>query len=186
MVGPFVGSEGTETNCLRFVKGTKVTIKNGTIRTLAPTAAVLIQNFSDSLILDGVTLKGKASTQYLLSNNYGNVILRNGTTIKATGGHVAVDAHYSLNSEYDKGVTVEIEDPSVVISGAIEYTKDSRIKDDSQFLSKAHFIVPADYEGITAPEGYTFEIIESTPDKKELRPTQTTEDVVVGEESPAE
>ena len=74
-VGPFVGSEGTQTNALRFVKGSKVTIKNGTVKTSSPDAAILIQNFADELILDNVRLEGAMATQYVLSNNFGNIVI---------------------------------------------------------------------------------------------------------------
>ena len=188
----WVGS-GDYTNGLRFMKGSKVTIKDGTIKVISPECAILIQNFSDELILDNVKLQGKAATQYILSNNYGHVVLKNGTSVKSSSGHIALDAHYGLSEEYDDGVTVEIEDSSVVVTGPVEFTKESRITDESQFLEKAHFIVPADYEGITPPEGFEFKVLESDPTKKELRPvevttseTETSEEVKEEVETPAE
>lgn len=174
MAGPEWVGDGDSTNGLRFMKGSKVVIKNGTIKVISPECAILVQNFSDELILDNVKLQGKAATQYILSNNYGHVILRNSTTIKSSSGHIALDAHYGLSEEYDGGVTVEIEDSSVVVTGPVEFTKDARITDESQFLEKAHFIVPADYEGITPPEGFEFRVLESDPSKKELRPVEVT------------
>lgn len=158
-VAPFVGSEGTETNALRIEKGSNVTIKNGTIDCIAPAVAILIQNFGN-LTLDNVTLKGKRTYQYLLSNNCGNIILRNGTTIKGSENTVPFDVHYGLLPEYDDGVTVTIEDASVVIEGNIEYTKEDRITDNDQFYSKAHLYIPVGYEGVTAPAGYEFKLTE--------------------------
>ena len=154
-VSPFVGSQGTESNCIRFMKGTKVTIKNGTIKTSSPDAAILIQNFADSLTLDNVTLQGHMSTQYVLSNNYGDVHIKNGSKIIAKGGHVAFDAHYGMSEEFDDGVTVSIDDTTVEIKGLVEYTKESRITDEAQFAEKAHIYIPNGYE-LTPPDGYQF------------------------------
>ena len=154
-IPPFVGSQGTENNCIRFMKGTKVTIKNGTIKTSSPVAAILIQNFADSLTLDNVILQGHMSTQYVLSNNYGDVHIKNGSKIIAKGGHVAFDAHYGLSEEFDNGVTVSIDDDSVEVTGTIEYTKEDRITDESQFSEKTHIYIPNGYE-LIPPEGYQF------------------------------
>lgn len=140
------------------MKGSKVLIKNGTVRTSSPELAILIQNFSDELILDNVTLSGKLSTQYILSNNFGNVIMKNGTTVKASSGHVAFDAHYGLSPEYDDGVTVNIADDTVKIIGLVEYTKQEG-KSDEDFLSKTHIYIPVGYD-LTAPEGYKFQLTE--------------------------
>nr|DAE37497.1 MAG TPA: hypothetical protein [Caudoviricetes sp.] len=140
------------------MKGSKVLIKNGTVKTSSPELAILIQNFADELILDNVKLSGKISTQYILSNNFGNVIMKNGTTVKASSGHVAFDAHYGLSSEYDDGVTVTIADDTVNIIGLVEYTKQEG-KSDEDFLSKTHIYIPAGYE-LAAPEGYKFQLTE--------------------------
>lgn len=153
-VAPFVGSDNTPTNCFRFMKGTKVTIKNGTIKTSSPEVSILVQNFADELILDNVRLEGAMATQYVLSNNFGNVVIKNGSVIKAKGGHVAFDAHYGLSSEYDDGVTVEIADKSVTVNGHVEYTKEAG-KSEEDFLAKTHIYIPTDYS-LTAPEGFEF------------------------------
>lgn len=159
-VPPFKGSDGTESNCLRFMKGSKVLIKNGTIKTIAPAAAILVQNFADELILDNVKLQGKMTTSYILSNNRGKVILRNGTTVKASSGCVAFDVCYGLTPECDDGVEVVIEDSTVTVIGKVEYTKSERVEDTQEFLSKSHLYIPKDYEGVVAPEGYQFKLTE--------------------------
>ena len=164
-VGPFVGSTGTETNAMRLEKGCNVTIKNGTIDCIAPGVTILIQNFAN-LTLDNVVLKGKRTCQYLLSNNCGNIVLRNGTTIKGSVNTVPFDVHYGLLPEYDDGVTVTIEDSSVVIEGNIEYTKEDRITDNNQFYSKAHLYIPVGYTGVTAPAGYEFKLTENGKQKE--------------------
>lgn len=159
-VGPFVGSVGTETNAFRFLKGSNITIKNGTLKCQAPGVAILIQNFAN-LTLDNVKLQGKSTYDYIVSNNYGEVHLKNGTTLpgsKNPSGQVSFDAHYGLTSEFDEGVSVYIDDPSVVISGRIEYTKESRISDDTQWYDKCHIYIPVGYTGVTAPDGYQFQM----------------------------
>lgn len=143
---------------MRFLKGSKVLIKNGTIKTSSPELAILIQNFSDELVLDNVSLSGKMATQYILSNNYGHVIMKNGTSIKSSGGHVSFDAHYGLSDEYNDGVTVEIADSTVSITGPIEYTKEDN-KSEEDFLAKTHIYIPVGYE-LAAPEGYKFQLTE--------------------------
>lgn len=165
LVAPFVGSDGTESNGLRFMKGSKVYIKNGTIKTSSPQLTILIQNFADELVLDNVHLEGHMATQYVLSNNFGHVVLKNSTTIKAKGGHVAFDAHYGLSDEYLDGVTVDIADATVVITGDMEYTKEAN-RSDEDFLAKAHVYIPVDYN-LTAPDGYQFKLT-SDNSKQEL------------------
>lgn len=159
-VGPFVESAGTETNAFRFLKGSNITIKNGTLKCQAPGVAILIQNFGN-LTLDNVKLKGKSTYAYILSNNCGEVHLKNGTTLpgsQSPSGQVSFDAHYGLTPEYDDGVAVYIDDPSVVVSGRIEYTKEDRITDDTQWYDKCHIYMPVGYTGVSAPEGYQFQV----------------------------
>lgn len=155
-VAPFVGSSEEYTNGMRFMKGSNVVIKNGTIKAISPMLAILIQNFSDSLVLDNVTLQGKLATQYILSNNYGHVTLKNNTVVKASGGHVAFDAHYGLSEEYDDGCTVTIADNTVKIIGEVEYTKSDRCSEEN-FFAKTHIYIPSDYT-LTAPAGFEFKL----------------------------
>ena len=165
--GPFVGAEGTQTNAFRFLANSNITIKNGTLKCIAPGVAILIQNFAN-LTLDNVTLKGKSFYAYLLSNNFGNVILKNGTTIKGNNECVPFDCHYGLLPEYDEGVSVTVADSSVNISGRIEYTKEDRITDDNQFYQNAHIYIAKDCN-ITPPEGYQFVDMDDG-NMKELKP----------------
>lgn len=164
-VGPFVGSPGTEANAFRFTKGSNITIQNGTLKCIAPTVTILIQNYAN-LTLDNVKLSGKFTYDYLLSCNAGHTILRNGTTI-GSAAVASFDCYYGLNSEYDDGVTVEIEDTSVVIKGKMLYHKDNRIQDVKQWYDNAHVYIPANYEGVAAPEGYNW--VATSDGKQELK-----------------
>lgn len=152
-VAPFVGSEGTESNAFRFTKGSNITIKNGELKCIAPSVTILVQNFAN-LTLDNVKLTCKSFTcDYALSNNCGNIILKNGTTI-GKGATASFDCYYGLTPEYDEGVTVTIEDSSVVVKGSMEYKCADRITDKQQFYANAHVYIPKDYTGVAAPEGY--------------------------------
>ena len=69
--GSLVGSTGTETSGFQLLKGSKVTFKNGTLK--SKKASLLIQNYSD-LTLENVTLDATGGVAlYVLSNNHGTV-----------------------------------------------------------------------------------------------------------------
>lgn len=71
--GALVGSAGTETNGMQLLKGSVVTLKNGTLT--SDKAQILVQNYCD-LTLDGMMLDGTKSSVcgYVLSNNFGNTV----------------------------------------------------------------------------------------------------------------
>ena len=89
--GNLVGSNGTETQGMQFLRGNKITLKNGTFT--SSKALFLIQNYSD-LTLKDMTLSltnTNYSSAYTLSNNNGTVEI-DGTTINVnTGGGFAFD-----------------------------------------------------------------------------------------------
>jgi hypothetical protein len=152
--GTLVGSTGTETNGFQLLKGSTITIKNGTITTPDENGAkILIQNYSD-LTLNDVDLVGGSATGYVLSNNFGDTTLENGTTITAATGKFAFDVYYGLSAAYDAGVSVTIADTNVVITGAYEYGKAGRVTDENWY-AKAKLIIPMDYS-LTAPEGFVW------------------------------
>lgn len=120
--GETVGSSGTPTNGLQLLKGSKVTIKNGTIKSTK--AYILIQNYCD-LTLEDVTLDVSGSTvdkagTYALSNNHGTVKLLGSTSIYSRSGKFAFDVCYWAPA-YEEGVNVYV-NTTGVIDGAIEYS----------------------------------------------------------------
>lgn len=145
----YVGSAGTQTNGFQFLKDSNITLQNGTI--IAEDAKIVIQNYSN-LTLDNVEIIGAGCNKYLLSNNYGNVILKNNTKIKALDNMVAFDLYYGMLPEYDNGVTVVIEDSTVVIEGRIEYAKANRAL-QSDFETKCKLTTPIGYQ-LDIPTGY--------------------------------
>lgn len=165
---PMTGSAGTKTLGMQLLKGADVTIKNGTI--ISTEAKMLVQNYSN-LTLDNVKLIGSPNNQYVLSNNFGKTTLKNNTVIKAVDGTVAFDAYYGMFEVYDEGVTVEIEDDSVVIAGKIEFGKAKRASEEN-FIDKAHIIIPAGYS-LEAPEG--FEWVGREDGKQELAKIESAE-----------
>lgn len=146
---PNVGSEGTKTLGFQLLKGSNVVFKNGTI--VAEDAKMVIQNYSN-LVLDNVTIEGSEMNQYLLSNNFGNTVLKNGTKINASGKSVAFDLYYGMFEVYDEGVTVTIEDDSVVINGPIEYGKADRAKQED-FVAKCKLTTPVGFK-LDIPASY--------------------------------
>ena len=147
----YVGSAGTKTNAFQLLKDSTITLKNGTI--IAEDAKIVIQNYSN-LTLDNVEIIGAGCNKYLLSNNYGNVILKNNTKIKALDNMIAFDLYYGMLPEYDNGVTVTIEDSTVVIEGKIEYSKANRAL-QSDFETKCKLTTPINYQ-LNIPDGYTW------------------------------
>lgn len=158
------GSPGTKTQAFQFLKDSNIYLKNGTIE--SDDAKMMIQNYSN-LTLDNVKVIGGTKAQYVVSNNYGNVVFKNGTEIRATEGNVAFDAYYGMNAIYDDGVTVTIEDGSVVIVGPIEYGKANRATQEA-FLENTHIYKPTGYT-LEAPTGYGW--VDVGNNKEELRPT---------------
>ena len=146
----YVGSlPNTKTNAFQFLKDSNIVLKNGTI--IAEDAKIVIQNYSN-LTLDNVEIIGAGCNKYLLSNNYGNVILKNNTKIKALDNMIAFDLYYGMLVEYDSGVTVTIEDSTVVIEGKIEYGKANRAL-QSDFETKCKLTTPIGYQ-LDIPTGY--------------------------------
>ena len=92
VAGETVGSSGTETLGFQLLQNSDITIKNGTLKATAPTAQMLIQNYSNLTLedvnLDGTGLSGWA---YALSNNCGTINLTGSTSITAKTGGRAFD-----------------------------------------------------------------------------------------------
>lgn len=115
--GSLVGSANTETSGFQLLKGSKVTFKNGTLK--SKKASLLIQNYSD-LTLEDVTLDATGgAAQYVLSNNHGTVKILGSTSILAPEGKRAFDVYY-WPPAYSDGVNVYV-NTTGIIRGAIEY-----------------------------------------------------------------
>lgn len=125
--GELVGSTGTETNGFQLLKGSKVTFRNGTIK--SKKAKLLIQNYSD-LTLENVTLDATGGVaQYVLSNNNGQVNVLGTSSILAPEGQHAFDVYY-WPPAYKDGVSVYV-NTTGTIRGAIEYAKSSAATEEA-------------------------------------------------------
>ena len=111
---PTVGSSGTETNGFQFLKGSKVTIKNGTITNTE--GKILIQNYSD-LTLEDVDVSSTLSS-YVISNNCGTVNVLGSTNITAGSGKTAFDISFWPTS-YPDGTQIVL-DTTGTITGSFE------------------------------------------------------------------
>lgn len=112
---PTVGSTGTETNGCQLLKGSKVTFKNGTLK--STTAKILIQNYCDLTIQDmTIDITGSNVGLYALSNNNGKINVKGNTNIKSN--NVAFDVCWWPNG-YADGAQVTIDTTGMVV-GDIE------------------------------------------------------------------
>ena len=123
--GEMVGSSGTVTNALRFLKNgdttNTVVLKNGKI--VSTTARILIQNYS-SLTVDGMVLdlSGQQLYGYVLSNNNGNTVIKD-TTISAPAAERSLAFDVCGFSTYgDVSVTME---GNCVINGNVMFSTDN-------------------------------------------------------------
>lgn len=139
-VGTTVGSEGTVTNGMQLLEGSKVTLRNGTYRPGDDNVLILVQNYSN-LVLDNFTLDVSGSENcYALSNNCSYTVLTGNTNIiTGDNNRFALDtcnfASYTLPMvELDENMTGTVEGIVYVdggylivkngtIDGTIKYTK---------------------------------------------------------------
>ena len=123
---PTVGSTGTETNGCQLLKGSTVTIKNGTFECNGQNANgnIAIQNYCDLTLEDVIVdCSGVAVPQYsyALSNNCGHVTIKGNTQLINPDG-VAFDLWYGMFPTYDVGVYVTFDESFTGrVEGNIEY-----------------------------------------------------------------
>ncbi len=135
---PTVGSTGTETNGFQLLKGSKVTMKNGTL--LASNyhnLKIMIQNYCD-LTLENMNLDASQAPQCRLvtSFNHGTVNIIGNTNITAAEGKVACDVFYWPENGYGDGVNVTV-NTTGVITGNITYGTDGTSNAQSDAKNKA-------------------------------------------------
>lgn len=141
---PLVGSTGTVSQNFQLLKGSKVVLKNGTLKAAA-TAKMLIQNYSD-LILEDMTLDATTMEEtedvYALSSNNGIVNIMGETNIYSNG--YAFDVYYwPINSNgvsaYPTGTQVYV-DTTGIIRGTIDVSGSTNLNSTStlQILNINH------------------------------------------------
>lgn len=136
-----------------------IVIEGGEIA--ADDSKMLVQNYSN-LTLKDVVLRGTSTDTYVLSNNYGEIHLKGNTQILAVEPNIAFDVWYGMNKVYDDGVSVYIDDPTVVIQGNVEFGR-ARRASEANFLERAHLYVCNGYDldslnivSSSPAPGYTF------------------------------
>lgn len=150
-----VGSTGTESQLFQLLKGSTVTLKNGTLDVASPTDEsgkfkMVLQNYCnltlENMVVDGSNLQDSVS--YTMSNNHGNVVIKDSTIIAKEGGF-AFDVYY-LSKYYEDGVSVTVTDS--IIDGRIEVTVDGNkaIGDNTHSLSISGGMLVG---GLTATDG---------------------------------
>lgn len=118
---PTVGSVGTETNGFQLLQGSKVTMRDGTLKASNYyNLKILIQNYCD-LTLEDITIDcSEGNCLYAISNNCGDTVIRGNTNIIATSGQVAFDV---CDFQSYPSVSVTFDDTFVgKVDGTIEYT----------------------------------------------------------------
>lgn len=163
--GTLVGSAGTETNGFQLLKGSKVTFKNGVLK--SKKAKLLIQNYSD-LTLENVTLDATGGVaDYVLSNNHGTVKILGSSSIMAPEGKYAFDVYY-WPPAYSDGVNVYV-NTTGTIRGAIQYAGVKPIDEDACYKNTSLIIDNA------VLENSKFETELLTPNMKVSRSVFTDE-----------
>jgi len=134
---PTVGSTGTETSGFHLLKGSTVTMQNGTIKASDYyNLQMMIQNYSD-LTLKDITLDADNQTNLddVVSINHGNVLITGNTNIygsPSSSDKLAFDVYYWPDGGYPEvHVTV---DTTGTITGDIEY--DAHEGNNSQDAAK--------------------------------------------------
>lgn len=164
--GEMVGSPNTTTNGFRLLIGSKLTLKNGTIKLSNTqgenTAKMLINNYGD-LVLDNFTvdarttlvaLSGSNYGCYAISNNHGSLTLKGNSHIIARDNvddeiYCAFDLWYGSAGIYkDRGVAVTFgDDFTGSVKGRIEYgsaVNDEGWEDKTKLeIKKGNFILTA-------------------------------------------
>ena len=143
------GSTGTKSQCFQLLKGSTITLKNGTIVANDSGISVIIQNYAD-LTLDGMTLDGNVGNNNVydvLGVNHGNVTITGNTNITAKTSadpSYAFDVYYWPANGYGDGVTVTVdENMTGTIKGTILYGSDGTTAGIADVAEKAQLYIEA-------------------------------------------
>ena len=131
-----VGSTGTETNGMQLLKGSDITLKNGTIK--SETAEILIQKYG-TLKIDDMDLIGGVNCQYVISNNNGTTTITGETNITAKEGWYAFDVYYWPSNGYSDVEVIFDEDMTGTVEGKVQYARDNA--DDENWLDMAKLTI---------------------------------------------
>lgn len=124
VVGPTVGSPGTETNAFQLKMGSTVVMQNGKIDTTC--AKIVLQKYCDLTLIDmDLDFSGRNTVQDVISNNNATTIIEGNTIIKAPDGQYAFDLYYWPSNGYDKIQVTFADDFEGEVSGVVGYGADA-------------------------------------------------------------
>ena len=124
VIGPTVGSAGTETNGFQLKKGSTVIMKNGTITVSDKNAQIFIQKYCDLELIDmTIDVSNNPSVKYVVSNNNATTTFKGKTNIIVNNDEqFAFDVCKWSDSAYGN-VTVVIDSSFTGrIEGLVEYS----------------------------------------------------------------
>lgn len=124
VVGPTVGSPGTETNAFQLKVGSTVVMQNGKIDTTC--AKIVLQKYCDLTLIDmELDFSDRNTVQYVISNNNATTIIEGNTIIKAPDGQYAFDLYYWPSNGYDEIQVTFADNFKGEVSGAVGYGADA-------------------------------------------------------------
>ena len=123
--GTLAGSTGTKNQAFQLLKGSTVTLKNGTVTSSSETAKFFIQNYADTILEDMILDATGTTVGYVVSNNNGSLTVKGDTNIIAKEGGVAFDMYYWPGGSYGSISVVFGEDYTGRVEGIVEYERDN-------------------------------------------------------------
>ncbi len=124
VVGPTVGSPGTETNAFQLKMGSTVVMQNGKIDTTC--AKIVLQKYCDLTLIDmDLDFSDRNTVQYVISNNNATTIIAGNTIIKAPDEQYAFDLYYWPSNGYDEIQVTFADNFKGEVSGAVGYGADA-------------------------------------------------------------
>lgn len=124
VVGPTVGSPGTETNAFQLKMGSTVVMQNGKIDTTC--AKIVLQKYCDLTLIDmDLDFSGRNTVQDVISNNNATTIIEGNTIIKAPDEQYAFDLYYWPSNGYDEIQVTFADNFKGEVSGAVGYGADA-------------------------------------------------------------
>lgn len=124
VVGPTVGSPGTETNAFQLKMGSTVVMQNGKIDTTC--AKIVLQKYCDLTLIDmDLDFSDRNTVQYVISNNNATTTIAGNTIIKAPDEQYAFDLYYWPSNGYDKIQVTFADNFKGEVSGAVGYGADA-------------------------------------------------------------
>lgn len=124
VVGPTVGSPGTETNAFQLKVGSTVVMQNGKIDTTC--AKIVLQKYCDLTLIDmDLDFSDRNTVQDVISNNNATTTIAGNTIIKAPDEQYAFDLYYWPSNGYDKIQVTFADNFKGEVSGAVGYGADA-------------------------------------------------------------